>query len=467
MNLSTLLIFFAFVSPITALPFGCSTSTDTARVQSAFVSNSSVAVTLEFGGYRFEPKLVNASRGLIWIPDGEVSGEAYGPYCRRVAEAGFTVFLLTDPLCLAEGPRRVIFATAIQRTMLDYPREYWALVGHGSGVEQTSRQVSLYYPRVRGLVALAADPTQPELVGQRLMTIVVNGNVVDQSKLDNHTLYQNVVNSTSGDFAFTLPSSAQKNSTYSQVSPNIVAVMSLLQYPNHLPEVWRYTNNSTYSYDAVRKWHVFTPVNGTVKTGYIFYVGAAVPETAYLGWANNVAQFGYQVVLPVFPLNYAPGDLLVADRVMAAYPNITKWAVGGHSLGSVSASLYLCLRAPGAAPPPLAQPKLRGAVYLAGALICNLTQTSIKFAHTYGTNDLPASSAAAGGYDRRFRLNLLPFLPPFDGTFPLFVPIEGGNHNNMGRYGCPSQAGDGIATVSHEYQQDVVTNTIVRTLSAL
>lgn len=451
----------------TAWGLGCSTFPNLSAISSSLASNSSVSVEPQLGGYLFRPTTgpnvvsggPNVTRGLFWIPDAEIAGEAYAPYCRRVAESGYLVFLLTDALCLGKVARHTLFAAKIQQVMTEEDLLYWAVAGHGQGAELAVQQLQVYHPRIHGLILLQPQTDTVDVSDKRTATYIVNFPNRDQSHFDNHTYFQTVVNSTRGDFAFTIPSTTQKDSTYAQVSGIIPSVMSLLHFPSHMAEVWA---TSGWTYDVFQKWYVVGNPS-TAKTGLVFYVGAAIPESAYLPWASQVAAKGYLVILPKFALNLPLLDPFVADRVIAAYPGVAKWAVSGHSLGSVAIGIYLTLRAPGLAPPPLAQPKLRGVIFQAGVLTVNLTTTTLKFAQIYGTLDIPSS----GDPDLRFRTILLSRLPAFDGTFPLFDRIVGGNHGYMGWYDEPHQVGDGVATISRETQDAHIVETTVRTLSAL
>jgi pimeloyl-ACP methyl ester carboxylesterase len=124
-----------------------------------------------------------------------------------------------------------------------------------------------------------------------------------------------------------------------------------------------------------------------------------------------------------------------AKEVLAAYPEVTDWAVGGHSLGGAMAASFVYNH------PGLIDNLILWAAFPAEsnslAERSELAVTSI-----YGAQDGLATVAEIEA--SRVRL-------PVDTQF---VPIEGGNHAQFGWYG--PQAGDNPATISREEQQRAV-----------
>jgi acetyl esterase/lipase len=87
-------------------------------------------------------------------------------------------------------------------------------------------------------------------------------------------------------------------------------------------------------------WLVFRPVDQDPTAGLIFYPGGRVDPRAYAPTARALAEEGYLVVIVPMPLNlafFAPGR---AAEVMAAFPGVENWAVGGHSLGGAMAANF-------------------------------------------------------------------------------------------------------------------------------
>ncbi len=85
---------------------------------------------------------------------------------------------------------------------------------------------------------------------------------------------------------------------------------------------------------------VFRPTAGTPTTGVIFYPGAACDVRGYAPVLQRVAERGYLVVSVPMPLDmaiFAPGR---ADEVRAAFPDIERWVIAGHSMGGAMAAHY-------------------------------------------------------------------------------------------------------------------------------
>ena len=67
--------------------------------------------------------------------------------------------------------------------------------------------------------------------------------------------------------------------------------------------------------------------------GY-FYQGAKVEAEAYSYLGEALAKDGHFVVMPKLPLNLAIFGINEVDSVMEQYPEVQKWYVAGHSMGS-------------------------------------------------------------------------------------------------------------------------------------
>jgi hypothetical protein len=88
-------------------------------------------------------------------------------------------------------------------------------------------------------------------------------------------------------------------------------------------------------------WFVFEPANASPTTGFIFYPGGECDERGYAEPLRAIAAAGFLVVLVPMPLQLAvlaPGK---AADVIAAYPGIERWAIGGHSLGGAMAARFV------------------------------------------------------------------------------------------------------------------------------
>jgi pimeloyl-ACP methyl ester carboxylesterase len=179
------------------------------------------------------------------------------------------------------------------------------------------------------------------------------------------------------------------------------------------------------------KWLVFTPLTSKPTTGFVFYPGGRVDYRAYAPTAHQIASRGILVIIVPMPLNLAVFNPGAAADVIAAFPEIQNWAVGGHSLGGSMAANFVHLHQ------DAVQALVLWASYPANS--DDLTSSGVKVLSISGTLDglsTPAKIAASR--------ELLP-----KGT--TFVSIEGGDHAQFGWYG--PQPGDNPATISREEQQ--------------
>lgn len=190
-------------------------------------------------------------------------------------------------------------------------------------------------------------------------------------------------------------------------------------------------------------WLVFSPASQPKDTGLILYPGGRVDPRAYAPTARAIAEAGYPVVIVPMPLNLAVLGANRADEVIAAFPEITQWTIGGHSLGGAMATTYAHEH------PGTVQGLVLWAAYPAGS------------ADLSGRADLPVTSiwgtldGVATPEDIESSKVLLP-------PQTVYVPIEGGNHAQFGWYG--PQNGDNPATISHLDQQAQVVSATLQLL---
>lgn len=183
-------------------------------------------------------------------------------------------------------------------------------------------------------------------------------------------------------------------------------------------------------------WITFLPSSINASTGFIFYPGGRVDYRSYAPLLKPLAERGFLVVLVRMPLSLAVFSPQKADEVINAYPEITTWAVGGHSLGGAMAANYSYTN------PKAAKGLVLWASFPASSN--SLADQPIKAVSIFGSRDGEVEKIEAS-------YNLLP-------ADTNWVRIEGGNHAQFGDYGL--QPGDGEAAISPQEQwQQVIAAT--------
>lgn len=179
---------------------------------------------------------------------------------------------------------------------------------------------------------------------------------------------------------------------------------------------------------------VFEPATNQPSSGFILYPGGRVDFRSYSPLLREIAARNHLVVVLRSPLNLPFFNANGADEVIAAYPQITNWIIGGHSLGGVVAASYVARR-----------PAVSGLVLWASYPANDgLTETDARVVSIYGSNDGLTTPEEV--------LQSKRLLPPDTS----FVEIRGGNHSQFGSYGL--QPGDGKATITAEEQWAQITD---------
>ena len=107
-----------------------------------------------------------------------------------------------------------------------------------------------------------------------------------------------------------------------------------------MPEALNALNSNAQVSVSTSPWLEFSPIGKKPTTGFILYPGAKVDARSYAPEAQAIAQKGYLVVIPAMPLNLSFFGGNKAADIIAAHPEIIHWALGGHSLGGVSAASF-------------------------------------------------------------------------------------------------------------------------------
>jgi len=216
--------------------------------------------------------------------------------------------------------------------------------------------------------------------------------------------------------------------------------------PALMPEAQAALQSNDLVQVTTSPWLTFQPADAQATTGLILYPGGRVDPGAYAPAALAIAEQGFLVVIVPMPLNLAVLSPDRAEAVIAAHPEIQKWAVGGHSLGGAMAANFA------RGYPEDVQGLALWAAYPASS--DDLSKFSLKVVSIFGTQD-----GLATGDKIEASRTLLP-------ANTHWVAIEGGNHAQFGWYG--PQSGDNPASIGRDQQQqEVITATLdlLRSLS--
>lgn len=173
---------------------------------------------------------------------------------------------------------------------------------------------------------------------------------------------------------------------------------------------------------------VFTPEQ-EASAGLIFYPGGNVAAEAYAPLLQELADRGVLCVLVRMPYDLAVLAPNRANGVQEQFPQITRWYMGGHSLGGAMAASFVSKHAE----------DFEGLVLLAAYSTADLSESGLKTLRIYGTEDGVMNRKSYEKYEENL---------PADGQE---VIIDGGCHAYFGAYGA--QSGDGIPTVSPREQR--------------
>lgn len=140
-----------------AVSYLLSYSKATTTARAALAGNEQVNVVSEEGYYRFEPtQNETPETGILFYPGGKVDEIAYAPLASRLAECGYSVFLVHMPFHLA-----VFDSNAAEDIMEANPDlSHWIIMGHSLGGAMAANYVSGHENEIEGLVLLAAYSTK-------------------------------------------------------------------------------------------------------------------------------------------------------------------------------------------------------------------------------------------------------------------------------------------------------------------
>ncbi len=176
-------------------------------------------------------------------------------------------------------------------------------------------------------------------------------------------------------------------------------------------------------------------------SGLIIYPGGRVEAAAYSYLCTGVAKEGYPCIIAIMPLNLAVTKVNSAGEIISKYSKVTKWVLGGHSLGGSMVIRYL----------QNSPDKIKGLLMLGSYSDIDLSYMTLSSKNLIGSED--------------FILNANTFTSTYK-NLPKgasIILIQGGNHSLFGDYGL--QEGDGDPKISKEEQHKIVVDAAISLLS--
>ncbi|WP_213814249.1 alpha/beta hydrolase [Glaciihabitans sp. dw_435] len=184
---------------------------------------------------------------------------------------------------------------------------------------------------------------------------------------------------------------------------------------------------------------VLTPTTtgtaSTPSTGLVFIAGARVDPAAYVSTLSGIAANGTTVVIVQPILNFAILDWRPLSTFTRMAPGVSRWFVGGHSLGGVRACQYAA-----------DDPEVVGLVFFGSYCAADISAGDTRVLSIGGSRD---------GLSTPAKIRDAAHLLPADATF---VEIAGANHASFGDYG--RQPGDGTATAGDADVRRQITTTV-------
>ena len=181
-------------------------------------------------------------------------------------------------------------------------------------------------------------------------------------------------------------------------------------------------------------WLTFSPTQNMSNTGFIFYPGGRVDPRAYASLLHTIASEGYLAIVPTMPINMAVFNANIAEEIIAYYPQIERWVIGGHSVGGTMAAQYTDKH------PEVIDGLAIWASYPANS--SDISDLDIPVVSIYGSREVKVNDASVG--ERKYLL-------PADTQY---IRIEGGDHHQFGSYEINPE--DHLATTSRTSQHEQI-----------
>lgn len=229
----------------------------------------------------------------------------------------------------------------------------------------------------------------------------------------------------------------------------LLAVIAFLVYANMVMAgeraaaimVWQ---NPAVSVTSTEHSVVMKPTGAASQTGLVFIPGAKVDPYAYMYKLSGIVESsGVTVVITKPTLNLAFFDQRPLSLFEDDAPDVSRWFVGGHSLGGVRACQL--------ADPGTAGSEVAGIVLFGSYCANDLSGSTLEVLSIGGSDD--GLSTPQKIADAAIRL-------PQNANL---VQVEGLNHGGFGDYGV--QPGDGVATLTSEQERSAITELLQSVLA--
>jgi dienelactone hydrolase len=201
-----------------------------------------------------------------------------------------------------------------------------------------------------------------------------------------------------------------------------------------LPEAIKALESDDQVQIAYEPWLTFSPRQSSPITGFVFYPGGRIDPRGYALLMREIASEGYLVVVPEMPINMAVFNSNVASEIIAYFPEINHWVIGGHSVGGAMAAQYTANHS------DVIEGLAIWASYPPNS--ADLSKLDIPVVSIYGSREQRVNDASIGEHK-----HLLP-------EDTLYIRIEGGDHHQFGSYKI--NPADHLATISRESQHEQI-----------
>ncbi len=192
---------------------------------------------------------------------------------------------------------------------------------------------------------------------------------------------------------------------------------------------------------------VLRPRRNAEKMGVIFYPGAYVDARGYATTLRPVAAAGYRVVIVPMPMEFAIFGLNRVFDVQAAFPDVQRWVLIGHSLGGAMAATFASNH-----PDALAGLVVWDSYPASAASLANYPRP-VWHVHRATPDGKPPAAFAA-------RRNLFP-------ADSQWLPIPGGIHMYFGSFDGGGYQEDWAPSISRDAEHQLVIAATLRALDSI